>query len=225
VTVYAPVPTFAAKRRHPSALTLIVIGHAVLIAAVMSARMDLPLPTLPQPTKVELIPLPKPPPPPEPVRSQPRPEPRDSVIDQPRTIIPVPTPDVPGIDQRPIQIQPIDPGPIGPRLDPLPPQPQPQPNLELVRTGPRFATPPHALRPPYPQSKLQSGEEATLRLRLAIDERGRVTSVEPVGSADPAFLEAARRHILARWRYRPATEDGRAVASSTVVSLRFELND
>ncbi|HVL78018.1 MAG TPA: energy transducer TonB, partial [Sphingomicrobium sp.] len=63
------------------------------------------------------------------------------------------------------------------------------------------------------------------RLRLAIDERGRVTSVEPVGSADPAFLEAARRHILARWRYRPATEDGRAVASSTVVSLRFELND
>ena len=52
-----------------------------------------------------------------------------------------------------------------------------------------------------------------------------MTSVEPVGSADPAFLEAARRHILARWRYRPATEDGRAVASSTVVSLRFELND
>lgn len=48
-------------------------------------------------------------------------------------------------------------------------------------------------------------------------------AIDPVGGADPVFLDAARRHILARWRYKPATEDGRAVASSTVITLRFEL--
>lgn len=93
-----------------------------------------------------------------------------------------------------------------------------------VRTGPHFLTPEADIKPPYPQSKLRNEEEAVLRLKLTIDSRGRVTAVEPVGRADPVFLAAARRHIAARWRYRPATEDGRAIASSTVITLRFELN-
>jgi len=48
--------------------------------------------------------------------------------------------------------------------------------------------------------------------------------VEPVGRVDPIFLSAARRHLLSHWRYRPATEDGRAVTSTTVITLRFELD-
>jgi len=67
-------------------------------------------------------------------------------------------------------------------------------------------------------------EEAVLKLSLTIDERGRVVSVEPVGRADPAFLAAARRHLLAHWRYKPASEDGRAVSSTTVITLRFQLD-
>jgi protein TonB len=117
-----------------------------------------------------------------------------------------------------------DPGPIGPSLDPAP-QPHPGPSADPVRVGPRFATPASKLRPPYPPEKLEREEEAALRLRLSIDERGRVVSVEPVGATDRAFLEAARRHLIANWRYRPATEDGRPVPSSTVVTLRFELRD
>ena len=37
--------------------------------------------------------------------------------------------------------------------------------------------------------------------------------MEPVGTANPSFLEAARRHIIRAWRYQPATEDGVAVPS------------
>jgi protein TonB len=44
-----------------------------------------------------------------------------------------------------------------------------------------------------------------------------------VGQADRAFLEAARRHLIANWRYKPASEGGRAVATSTVITLRFQL--
>jgi hypothetical protein len=60
------------------------------------------------------------------------------------------------------------------------------------------------------------------QLALAV-ERGRVVAVEPVGPADPAFLNSARRHLLSRWRYRPASEDGRAVASTTIITLKFRL--
>jgi protein TonB len=28
---------------------------------------------------------------------------------------------------------------------------------------------------------------------------------------------------MANWRYRPATEDGRALATTTVITLRFQL--
>ena len=64
-----------------------------------------------------------------------------------------------------------------------------------------------------------------LRLRLSIDARGRVTAVEPIGTADPAFLASARAHLIRVWRYKPATEDGRAVASTLTITLRFELEE
>jgi protein TonB len=38
------------------------------------------------------------------------------------------------------------------------------------------------------------------------------------------FLGAARRHLLAHWRYKPAMQDGRAVATSIVITLRFQLD-
>ena len=81
------------------------------------------------------------------------------------------------------------------------------------------------LRPPYPEAKRRLSEEAILRLRLAIDDRGRVVAVDPVGRADPAFLAAARSHLLRHWRYRPASEGGRAVAAGVTVTLSFRLSD
>jgi protein TonB len=93
-----------------------------------------------------------------------------------------------------------------------------------INSGPQLLTPPSELKPAYPPSKLDNGEEATLRLKLTIDASGRVVAVDPVGRTDPVFLEAARRHLIAHWRYKPAIEGGRAVASSEVITLRFELN-
>ena len=224
---YAPVALYADRRLHPKALTLILVGHAALIAAVMTARMDLPLPFVDPPLVVQPIPIPQDPPPmPDPQPKQ-QPEPADSRIDRPPVIVPVPLPDPVQSDPAPLPL-PFDSGPvIGPRVDPAPlPQPRPEPpRAEPVRVGPRIATPPSQLRPPYPQQKLEREEEAALRLRLSIDARGRVVAVEPVGEVDRAFLEAARRHLIAKWRYKPATEDGRAVASSTVITLRFELEE
>jgi protein TonB len=113
---------------------------------------------------------------------------------------------------------------LGPVTQPLP---QVEPQSVPMAAAPTLAlllTPPSELKPPYPQSKLLTGEEATLKLALSIDEHGRVVAVEPVGPADKVFLDAARRYLIAHWRYRPATLDGRPVASNLTITLRFELD-
>ena len=116
----------------------------------------------------------------------------------------------------------VDPGPIvGPPTFTIPDPPRP---VVLARSDARLITPAWDLKPPYPVSKIASEEEAVLRLRITIDERGRVIAVEPLDRVDPAFLASARRHLLFHWRYKPAIEGGRPVTSSTVVRLRFQLD-
>jgi len=219
VSVYAPTPGFADQRRHPRALLMIVGAHAVAIAAVMTAKMDLPPRIIDGPIQIDWI-DPVEPPPPEPVPQPPKPTtPTRSSVDRTIPIVPTPHPPdqtfdrTPALNPGPIVGPSVDPGPIVTPIIPSPP----------VRVAARFATPDWLVRPPYPADKQRLEEEATLKLRLSIDERGRVVAVEPIGRADPSFLEAARRHLIAKWRYRPATEDGRPVSSSTVITLRFEL--
>ena len=219
---YAANSRPAGRSGSPRALALIIAGHAVLIAGVMTAKMDLVTPPSLDPTDIINVPIkdPEPAPPPPSTPNIPH-NPPTSVIDQPPLVIdvPIPTPALPLDQGPPVTVVIPTPG-IGPVITPaVPPKPVP------VRAGPRFATPDSALRPPYPLAKLRAEEEATLRLRLSIDARGRVTAVDAVGAADPQFLEAARRHIIKAWRYKPATEDGVGVASSTVITLSFRLDE
>jgi protein TonB len=219
--VYASTSAVAGDRRHPKTLLLILAAHAVALAAVMSAKMEI-VRSDDGPTLIK-IPLPKDPPPPEP-KPQPKDQqtPRDLPISVPDVLVPTPPIDTP-IKSDPTPLPPL-PGPVLPHAgDPGPTLPLTRP--DPVRTGPRFATAEHWLKPPYPPEKIRLEEEAALKLRLTIDERGRVIAVDPVGNPDPSFLAAARKHILARWKYKPATEDGRPVQSSTVITLRFQLDE
>lgn len=211
-------PVAAARGSAPNAMLAIIALHVAAVAALMSAKMDLPDKIRNSPIIIDLIKAPRLPPD-RPIENR-QPQPRNSTISRPSPDVPLPptgseivdsTPSLPSFDEL-----------VGPSLDPTPradPLPMPAP----VQRAARLLTPAPDLRPPYPQSKLMSGEEAVLRLALTIDARGRVIAVEPVGRADRTFLEAARRHLLARWRYRPATADGRAVGSSITVTLRFQL--
>jgi protein TonB len=212
----ANAPRHAERRSSPNAMLAVIAVHVAVIAAVMSAKMDLPQRIKHKPLVVEWIDLVKPPPPNEPVHNPVRPQSgptsHQPVYNHPIANLVVPTGPTT-----------FDPGPItGPTLTPTG-DPVSVPTAAPLRAGPRLLTPASELKPPYPHEKLLSEEEALLKLRLSIDEGGRVTAVEPVGRADPVFLRAARQYLLAHWRYRPASEDGRAVASSIVVTMHFSL--
>ena len=210
----------AGRSNSPKTLVMIVAGHAALIAAVMAAKMDVvTFPPL-DPTDVIDIPIAPPPPPSEPTVKPKTAEPatQPSFIDRADTIVDMDSPlssgFAPGTTIEDIGTV------IGTDISFIdPPKPAP------MKVAARFNTPASALKPPYPNDKLRLQEEATLKLQLTIDARGRVTSVEPVGSADPSFLAAARRHIIRAWRYKPATEDGVAVGSTTVITLTFRLEE
>jgi protein TonB len=215
---YASRPRVAASRQSPNAMLAIIVGHVALVAVVMSAKMELPPRVFDPPIKIDLIHDDDPPPPAD-IRPEVPMPPRSSALDRPPPQVLTP----------PASAQTVDSNPLLPNFDDLvgprnvPPRTDPTPTLP-VRVAARLLTAPSDLKPPYPPSKLASEEEAVLRLKLTIDERGRVIAVEPVGRADRAFLDSARRHLIAHWRYRPATEDGRAVSSSAVITLRFQLD-
>ena len=215
----ANAPRIAERRSAPNALLFIIAGHVAVVAAVMSAKMDLPRRILEGPLVVTTIPVP-PPPPSDPVRTKTQ---THRVITTPEPQISIPPTHLEQESVEALGPTTINTGVLGGGGIAIIPE-IPRPVHYPVKLGPRLATPESELKPPYPQSKLLTEEEAVLNLRLTIDQNGRVVAVDPVGRADAAFLAAARRHLLAHWRYRPASEDGRAVTSSTVITLRFQLD-
>ncbi len=213
-------PAPVERRPHPNAMLVIIAIHVAGIAAVMSAKMDL-APIIPRPPiDIFDVPKPKDPPPPTPP-APPVPQPTGSTLTKVEAFTPLPVRDD---SNGPTPSTGFNTGTLGGGNAVIIPEITPLPKPYPVKLGAQLLTSGEELKPPYPSSKLITEEEASLTLRLTIDERGRVVAVEPVGKADPVFLAAARRHLLARWRYKPASEDGRAIASTAVITLRFQLD-
>ena len=212
-------PVVAKSRSSPNALLFVISVHVALAAVVASAKMDLPRHFVTEPP-IKIIKVPPPPAPPAPHPIDPGP-------------LRLRSPDsdcLPSLCRRsPSIFRRRSEASLGSRNDPwrnwLGDHPRPDPiKLVPIRHEPQLLTPFAELKPPYPASKLASEEEATLTLRLSIDDRGHVVGVEPVGRADKVFVDAARRHMIAHWRYAPATIDGRAVSTALTVTLRFMLD-
>ena len=93
--------------------------------------------------------------------------------------------------------------------------------------GPAPMTLEYALAPPppYPRDSVRNGDEGTVLLQVLVDVDGRPLAVDIVdGSGHRELDKAARRHVLANWRFRPATRDGRPVQAIGLVPIEFSLN-
>jgi TonB family protein len=100
--------------------------------------------------------------------------------------------------------------------------------LVVAASGAALAEGPFAIRTPQlmvPDEAAGSGLSPEVAVRLAIDERGRVSAVD-VRSITPAsdfdaFFRKEVVETLSEWRFAPATKDGMPVASTLDWRVRF----
>ncbi len=208
---------FAQKRGSPTGFGLVVLGHAALIAAVIMIKGPAVTRYLNPPTIVDFIEVEDDPPPVQPPETR-QPE-QETRFTRPTREVDIPVPA----------------GPAGPTADtrPIPePTPRSDETIELARV--ETITPAIRreaeilsgnLQPPYPAVEQRADRGGMVRLRVHIGENGRVSAVERLSATSEAFWSATQRHALSRWRFRPATVDGRPVESSKTMTVHFRIED
>ena len=97
------------------------------------------------------------------------------------------------------------------------------PSIATPQTGAQLQ---YAQAPPpaYPREALREGQRGTVLLRVLVDTDGKPLQVDVAQSSGHRSLDrAARRHVLARWTFRPAVQDGRPVRAIGLVPVEFAL--
>lgn len=79
------------------------------------------------------------------------------------------------------------------------------------------------VEPDYPESERKARKEGIVILEAIITTAGFVDDVRVLKSVDPV-LDGSAGRAVARWRYRPATLNGRAVRVYLTVTVRFSLH-
>jgi len=82
---------------------------------------------------------------------------------------------------------------------------------------------PERTAPRYPALAKRQREQGEVRLRVELDESGRIDRVTIVSSSGSPRLDDAARSAIESWRCRPAQHDGQAVRAVALQSLAFVL--
>ncbi len=91
----------------------------------------------------------------------------------------------------------------------------------IAKTKPSYRSAP---KPPYPPSLRGRQAEGTVRVRISVSPAGKPTRVHVVASSGfREFDNGARSWIMSRWSFVPATENGRAIASTVTTRIHFTL--
>ena len=82
-----------------------------------------------------------------------------------------------------------------------------------------------ATPPAYPLQALRAGVQGTVLLKVLVGADGEPMQVAIERSSGSRSLDdAARRHILAAWRFHPAMRDGHAIEAWALVPVQFNLS-
>ena len=107
------------------------------------------------------------------------------------------------------------------------------PDIEETTVAPPIETGPIAAAkldyafappPPYPNDARRRRIEGTVYLQVLVDVDGRPLDVLVQRSSGNRSLDdAARKQVLNRWRFRPATRDGVPVQAVGIVPVKFSM--
>lgn len=120
------------------------------------------------------------------------------------------------IDERP---QLIEPAPLPPPAAPSAPRVQ-----DPALAGHSSPVPLSSPAPRYPPQAWRRRESGTVRVRVDVGPDGVPTSTSLVQSSNSRLLDKAALDAVRRWRFRPATVDGRPTVGTVVVPIEFNLD-
>ncbi|MEA3046778.1 MAG: periplasmic protein TonB [Sphingomonadales bacterium] len=213
---------FAQKNSSPGGLALVILLHGAVFAALILIKAPQFLREMHPRTVIDFIEVP-----PEPPIDTPPPTPVDQPVQPVRERIDqvqqeVQTNSGQQVSQGEQVTRFADNSGTGdivvPPRQPLPPLP--------VRHGaqvdPRYAG---DLQPPYPPSEQRAQRDGRVQVRVTIGPDGRVVAIALLSATSDAFWRVTQQQALRRWRFRPATVDGRPVEDSKVMNLVFRITD
>lgn len=211
---------YLGSHRSPVGIGGAVAVHAAVIGIFLLMPREVIDRVLPPVLQTYAVPVAAPPPDPapsEPVTARIRPQ-QPTPLPKERLSDPGPISSLPLSDE-PITLPGGDgvPANMGVDVTIVPPAPV----LVDAVPDPRYA---RDFQPPYPPAMQRQEEEGRVTVRLRIGADGRVLSVEKLSATDDAFWDATERQALRKWRFRPATRDGRPVESERVMTVRFRLS-
>lgn len=82
-----------------------------------------------------------------------------------------------------------------------------------------------AIQPPYPRKAALAGIEGWVKVRFTVTPAGTVTDIHIIEANPDRVFDDAVIRALARWKFEPAMNEGRPVASTVVQMLEFSLDD
>lgn len=80
-------------------------------------------------------------------------------------------------------------------------------------------------RPSYPPEAYRAREEGTVIVQAEVDATGDAGEVKVVKRSGSRTLDRAAINEVRKWKFRPAMENGKAVASSVQVPVDYKLAD
>ena len=105
---------------------------------------------------------------------------------------------------------------------PTAPAPSSSTSNLAARPAPKAVTPSMPVQrilPVYPEIARKMRAQGTVELEAQIDENGKVTKAKAL--TGPTVLRSAAEDAVMRWKFKPATIEGKNVASSAKVSIVF----
>lgn len=97
----------------------------------------------------------------------------------------------------------------------------PEPVIVGARLNTRYA---EQFQPAYPTGQLRLEREGEVSVRVLVGIDGRVKQIELIDSPHVDFWSATRKQALNKWRFTPATKDGKPIESWMTLKVRFEIN-
>lgn len=198
-----------------TALASIVFLHGVVLAALVSTgTLRLPL-REPEPIQVSLLPAP------------------ERRVENAR---PVPMPTLRPPEVR-IPTPPMENLFVMRMEETAPAAATPPPSTPVVASASPSPTPVAAIEPPrgdmaylnnpapsYPVASRRNGEHGRVMLRVRVDDKGGVETIELQASSGYPRLDEAALTAVRRWRFVPARQGERAVPGWALVPINFSLH-